>query len=119
MDQMISAETEKTRARRRSIGPGLAQAVVSHVYSIPLEELRAPTRRSPRAAFGRQLAMYLTHVVCEFSLSEVADAFGRDRTTASHACHVIEDMRDDPLVDRQVSRMELILREASLIEVQQ
>jgi hypothetical protein len=39
--------------------------------------LRAPTRRSPRAAFARQVAMYLAHVVCGLSLTEVGTMFAR------------------------------------------
>jgi len=49
--------------------------------------------------------MYLTHVVFEMSLARVADAFGRDRTTAAHACHLIEDGRDDPAFDALMDRI--------------
>ncbi len=117
MEILVSDKFAK-RARQRRIGLGLAQAVISHIYEIPLDELRARTRGGARAAFARQAVMYLGHVVWGFSLTEVAEAFGRDRSTASHACHVIEDMRDDPVFDRQMSQMELVLREATCIEVQ-
>ena len=36
----------------------------------------------------------------------------RDRTTASHACHRIEDLRDDAEFDAQISTMEACLRQA-------
>jgi chromosomal replication initiation ATPase DnaA len=55
--------------------------------------------------------MYLTHVVYGRSLAEVGAAFGRDRTTVSYACGLIEDQRDDPHFDREVDRLEAILTE--------
>ena len=117
MELPISKEEFGTRARETHIGPGLAEAVISQIYGIPVQELRARTRRGARVAFARQVAMYLVHVVYGLSLTEVAEAFGRDRTTVSHACHLVEDMRDNPVFDRQLSQMELVLREAARIEV--
>lgn len=57
-------------------------------------------------ARARQLAMYLSHVVLGRTLSEIGEVFGRDRTTVSYACAVIEDMRDDPQFDDTVSGLE-------------
>jgi chromosomal replication initiation ATPase DnaA len=50
--------------------------------------------------------MYLAHVAFGLSLSEVGRAFGRDRTTAAHACRLIEERRDDPEVDAILSPLE-------------
>lgn len=50
--------------------------------------------------------MYLSHVILGRSLAEIGSAFGRDRTTVSYACALIEDMRDDPVFDEEVSRFE-------------
>jgi len=61
--------------------------------------------------------MYLMHVVYRLSLTEVAGHFGRDRSTASYACHHVEDLRDDDRFDRQLVHLENILREAADIEV--
>ena len=98
-------------------GAGLAQAVVAHLYEVPLDDLRAGTRRGARAAFARHITMYLMHVVYRLTVSEVAREFGRDRSTASHACHRVEDLRDNPDFDRQLTHLENILREAANIEV--
>jgi chromosomal replication initiation ATPase DnaA len=98
-------------------GPGLAQAVVAHLYDVSMEDLRAGTRRCARAAFARQISMYLMHVVYRLTMAEVAREFGRDRSTASHACHRVEDLRDDPRFDRQLAHLENLLREAAHIEV--
>ena len=61
-------------------------------------------------ARARQLAMYLAHVVLGESLTDIGAAFGRDRTTVSHACNLIEDMRDDVEFDREVTDLEMRLQ---------
>jgi hypothetical protein len=43
------------------------------------------------------------------TLSDAGFLFGRDRTTASHACRVIEDLRDDPGLDGLLDAMEAFL----------
>lgn len=64
------------------------------------------------AARARQLAMYLAHTMLGKSLADVGEAFGRDRTTVSYACNLIEDLRDDPAFEAAVTRLEeLIERE--------
>jgi chromosomal replication initiation ATPase DnaA len=78
---------------------------VATVFEVDDHDLRAPTRGSPRAAFARQVAMYLAHVVCGLSLTEVGTLFARDRTTVSHACRVVEDQRDDPELDGRLEHL--------------
>ncbi len=68
------------------------------------------------AAFARQIAMYLAHVGFGLSMAEVGRAFGRDRTTVLHACHVVEDKRDEVRFDQLLDHLEqaaLALRAAS------
>jgi chromosomal replication initiation ATPase DnaA len=50
--------------------------------------------------------MYLAHVMLGESLTSVGLAFGRDRTTVSYACKLIEDLRDDPRFEAEVSALE-------------
>ena len=78
----------------------------------------APART---AAFARQIAMYLAHVGFGLSMAEVGKAFGRDRTTVVHACHLIEDRRDDVRFDQMLDHLEqaaTALRTASGINKQ-
>lgn len=72
--------------------------------------LTGPTRGAPRTAFARQTAMYLAHVCFGLSYDVIGRVFGRDRTTVSHACAVIEDRRDDIWVDCRLATLELICR---------
>ncbi len=92
---------------------GLAQAVVAHVFDVKLEELRAVTRGAPRAARARQVAMYLCHVVFRMSSAEIAGAFARHKATAHHALRHVEDLRDDPALDRTLQFLEGMLRGAA------
>ena len=92
---------DKRSQLRKFIDPAVALA-----FEVDETELSASTRRSPRAAFARQVGMYLAHVVCGLSMTEVGMLFSRDRTTVSHACEVVEDRRDDPELDRRVERLE-------------
>jgi hypothetical protein len=82
------------------------ESAVAVVFEVGVEELRAPTRGTARAAFARQVAMYLAHVGCGVSLTEVGHLFERDRTTVAHACGLIEDRRDDPDFDYRVDQLE-------------
>jgi chromosomal replication initiation ATPase DnaA len=79
---------------------------VAAVFEVDVRDLDSETRGSPRAAFARQVAMYLAHVVCGLSLTEVGTLFARDRTTVSHACSVVEDRRDDPELDGRLDHLE-------------
>lgn len=88
----------------------LAQQAVSYTFDIPVEDITRATRGSARAALGRQIAIYLTHVAFELSLARTAEAFARDRSTAAHACHRIEDRRDDPVFDQCLDELEACLR---------
>ena len=88
----------------------LAQGAAAYAFGVPPAEVEAPTRRSRQASLARQVAMYLTHVAFELSLSRVAQAFGRDRSTAAHACHCIEDRRDDAAFDEYLDALEESLR---------
>ncbi|WP_203293256.1 helix-turn-helix domain-containing protein [Maricaulis parjimensis] len=88
----------------------LAQGAAAYAFGVPPGEIEAPTRRSREVSLARQVAMYLTHVAFELSLSRVGQAFGRDRSTAAHACHCIEDRRDDAVFDEQLDALEESLR---------
>lgn len=90
----------------------LAQSAAAYMFGVSQSEVEAPTRRSRDACLARQVAMYLTHVAFELPLGRVALAFGRDRSTAAHACHRIEDRRDDARFDACLEALEESLRTA-------
>jgi len=89
----------------------LIEKAIAAAFAVPVDELRAPTRRSAVAAFARQTAMYLAHVVLGQSYSATGRLFGRDRTTAAHACALVEERRDDPVVDSLLQALEQLCGE--------
>jgi len=82
------------------------EKTVAIIFHVPESELRAPTRRKANTALARQVAMYIAHVGCGMNYSQVGRLFGRDRTTAAHACRLIEDRRDDPAFDLSLDYLE-------------
>lgn len=78
-------------------------------FNVSGKDLRRPGRCADNISRVRQIAMYVAHVELGFSMAEVGKGFGRDRTTVVHACHTIEDMRDDEEADAIVVRMERVV----------
>ena len=84
----------------------LAASLVGYALQLKAEDIMLPDR-GPRAMVrARQVAMYITHVGLEMSLSRIATAFDRDRSTVAHACHRIEEMRDDTEFDDWLEGLE-------------
>lgn len=84
--------------------------ILSALFNVSGRELRQPGRTSTSVSRVRQIGMYVTHVNMGLSMAEVGRGFGRDRTTVMHACHLIEDMRDDAEFDQVVRMTERITR---------
>lgn len=93
----------------------IIEMIVCWVYRIDLADLRGPSRGRATVAQARQTAMYLAHVTFSLPLMDVGRIFGRDRTTVSHACSLIEDRRDDAGFDHTLSLMEEIVRHTATI----
>lgn len=88
------------------------ESVISAAFAVPAAELGRATRGQAPIAFARQSAMYLAHVALGFTLSDVGRAFGRDRTTAAHACRRVEERREDPRLDATLAALEHMIRNA-------
>ncbi|BCH53686.1 hypothetical protein RvVAR031_12960 [Agrobacterium vitis] len=59
--------------------------------------------------------MYLCHVVLSLPQQEIARAFGYDRSTVSHACHVIEDRRENAALDQFLGVLERVVAVLSTV----
>lgn len=90
----------------------LAIQLVSYALGVPAPRIEEAPRGAPDAAFSRQLAMYLCHVAFAMSGTRVGVAFRRDRSTACHAFRVVEDRRENALMDSLIAAMEETLRAA-------
>lgn len=100
-------------ALRANGKPACDDALLGHIaplvaaaFAVPDSVIHARTRGAPEAALARQCAIYLAHTVLGLTYGAAGRLFGRDRTTASHACRRIEDWRDDPEADARLAALE-------------
>lgn len=87
----------------------LIERTVAAAFEVEPELLRLPTRGSRRISRARQVAMYLAHVSCRLSFTDIGRVFGRDRSTVAHACTLIEQRRDDDEFDQAIELLEGIV----------
>ena len=105
---MVPSGQQHTEAATKATGAvaDLTRAAVAATFMVPVNELRAATRRTAPVALARQSAMYLAHVTFGLTFTEVGRAFGRTRTTAARACHAIEDRREEARLDAALASLE-------------
>lgn len=83
----------------------LAGALVAYALGLKVKTVLSQERGNPVHARARHIAMYLAHTACGMSLARVARAFGRDRSTVSHGCRIIEDYREDADFDTWIEQL--------------
>lgn len=82
---------KKTREQR--LLRDLTIAYVLCELRLGSRDLLGPSRSDKHTARARQLSMYLMNTFFNIPPSEVAPLFNRERTTVTHALHLIEDIR--------------------------
>lgn len=83
------------------------QRKVAETFDIRVADMM--TKRRPESiAFPRQVAMYLSRQMTDYSLNAIGEAFGgRDHGTVMHACRQVKDrMEVDPSVRQVVIKLE-------------
>lgn len=90
----------------------MVTSAVAIEFSMPSISIDCQRRGSPDQVHARQVAMYLLCSVFNMSMSRIGDVFGRHYSTAAHACRLIEQDRDDPVLDSKLVRLETFLRQA-------
>ena len=88
------------------------QDILAACFSVSGRELRAQGRCRSEICRVRQIGMYVAHVIAGLSMFEVGLGFQRDRSTVAHACHLVEDLRDDPDFERVILMIERIAEAA-------
>jgi chromosomal replication initiator protein len=84
------------------------QQHVADYYGLKLEDFKAK-KRTRNIAFPRQIAMFLSRELTDYSLPKIGDAFGgRDHTTVIHAYEKINEYIDH---DHEFNKVLLSLRE--------
>lgn len=103
------ADVEARRSRYQSKCFLLVVELVSSFFEVSVESLQGRTRGVAPICQARQICMYLLHTSLSIPYPEIGQLFRRDRTTISHACMVVEDLRDDCDIDLNLTRLESIL----------
>jgi len=87
------------------------QKVVGEHFNIKLEDFKAK-KRTKSIAFPRQIAMYLSRELTDFSLPKIGEEFGgRDHTTVIHAHEKISKLlASDSLLQKQLKEIHEILK---------
>ena len=82
------------------------QRVVGEHYNIKLEDFKAK-KRTKSVAFPRQIAMYLSRELTDFSLPKIGEEFGgRDHTTVIHAHEKISKLlQTDSQLQRELKEI--------------
>lgn len=105
--QILPSSTDADRRVAR-----LVMELVAYATEVPTADIAGEMRGSATAAAARQLAMYLVNVGFGWSMSRIAVAFLRDRSTVAHACQVVEGRREDPDFDASIAQLEWLLERA-------
>jgi hypothetical protein len=103
---------ERDSGRRDEQAVELCDSIIditSALFGVSSKEMRRTGRTGLDVARVRQVAMYVAHVVLRLTMKEVGVGFSRDRTTVLHACHLVEDLRDDLEFDRIVAMTERVV----------
>jgi chromosomal replication initiator protein len=87
------------------------QKTVGELFSIKLEDFKAK-KRTKSLAFPRQIAMYLSRELTDYSLPKIGEEFGgRDHTTVIHAHEKISKLlQSDAQLQRQVKELHELLK---------
>jgi chromosomal replication initiator protein len=84
---------------------------VGQHYNIKLEDFKAK-KRTKSVAFPRQIAMYLSRELTDYSLPKIGEEFGgRDHTTVIHAHEKISKlMQVDANLQKQMKELNELLK---------
>jgi chromosomal replication initiator protein len=87
------------------------QKTVGELFSIKLEDFKAK-KRTKSLAFPRQIAMYLSRELTDYSLPKIGEEFGgRDHTTVIHAHEKISKLlQTDAQLQRQMKELHELLK---------
>ena len=85
--------------------------MVGEHYNIKLEDFKAK-KRTKSVAFPRQIAMYLSRELTDYSLPKIGEEFGgRDHTTVIHAHEKISKLlQTDSQLQKQVKEIHELLK---------
>jgi chromosomal replication initiator protein len=101
--------------KQANISIDIIQRVVAEEYNLYSNDLKGK-KRTATIVFPRQLAMYITREITEFSTTEIGQVFGgRDHTTVMHACQKIEErIRSDSALNTRIESLKRKIIESNI-----
>lgn len=102
---------ELSRGKAMAYCDGLID-IISAYFNVSGRDIRSPKRHNLDVARVGQIGMYIANVVLGINMTMIGQGFGRNKSTVIHACHLIEDMRDDEEFDFLIARLEAITNAA-------
>jgi len=103
---LLRAENPNPKDVRKLACAHLVIANTGLAHGVPTRFMLSPGRGRTRLAQARQTAQYLCHIRFSMTLTQIGQTFNRDRTSVSHACQRIEEMRDSPSHDLAMDCLE-------------
>lgn len=92
--------------REQSVAIETIQRVVAEYFNLSYIELRGK-KRTRAVSLPRQIAMYISRKITDYSTTEIGYEFGgRDHTTVMHACQRIEGLlQSDPGMENIIQKL--------------
>jgi chromosomal replication initiator protein len=86
--------------------------VTADYFSLSPNDIKGK-KRNQKIVFPRQLAMYITRSITEFSTTEIGQDFGgRDHTTVMHSCEKVEErIKSDPTMESTIQSLIRMIKE--------
>jgi chromosomal replication initiator protein len=99
--------------RQANMSVELIQRVVAEYFSLSPNDLKGK-KRAQNIVLPRQLSMYISRELTEYSTTEIGQAFGgRDHTTVMYSCRQIDErMRADPTLEPTIESLKRLVKEA-------
>ena len=103
-----------TTTKQGNISIDIIQKKVAEYFNLSHVDLRG-RKRTKAIAFPRQIGMYITRELTEYSTTEIGSDFGgRDHTTVMHAIQKIEgSLKSDPTMEATINSIIRTIKEHS------
>lgn len=106
----MGRQTKASIALDKACGRIVVSAVAME-FAVPNFIMESPRGGSSDVIYARQISMYLLGCVFNISKQRIGTVFGRHYSTVSHACRLIEQDREDPVLDAKLLKLENFLRQ--------
>lgn len=105
-DEEMSLDLILEQSLSKQLAARFVNQMIAAAYEISGERLLRRDRGVIKVNRPRQISMYLMNTALSLKFTEIAEFYDKDRTTVSHACRVIEEMRDNVEFDMRILEFE-------------